>query len=251
MKADLGIKRISLSLAASVLATCLVLTLFPRASRAEVIEKTQTIAGLRVNYRVVLPNGYDPSKAYPAVLAFSGGSQDERTVQMDLRRNWKDQAEQRGYIAVIAAAPEGHLFFQEGGRIFPEFFRVILGDCEILDGRFHVAGPSNGGISAFVVAAVYPQMFWSVTGFPGYLPDASPARIRNLSKLCIYMFAGERDADWAGEMTEQSRDFRAQGLSVQTAVEKDQPHLINSLAGEGAARLFDQFEQARRGCSKS
>jgi hypothetical protein len=51
-------------------------------------------------------------------------------------------------------------------------------------------------------------------------------------------------------MDQQSRAFRAQGLKVRTAVEKGQPHLIGTLAGDGAGRLFDQFDEARRGCSK-
>jgi predicted esterase len=217
---------------------------------AEVIAKTAKIAGLTVNYKVVLPNPFDPSKAYPAILAFSGGSQAENTVQMDLRRNWREQAERRGYIVVIAAAPDGQLFFEGGERIFPEFLRQILSQYKILDNKFHVAGPSNGGISAFHVAALYPQMFWSVTGFPGYLPDATPANIKALSKLCIFMFAGEQDRDWSGEMEQQSRAFRSMGLSVRTSIEKDQPHLIGTLAGDGASRLFDQFDQARKGCGK-
>jgi predicted peptidase len=217
---------------------------------AEVIEKTRTIAGLNVTYKIVLPNGYDPTKAYPAVLAFSGGSQAENTVQMDLRRNWRDQAERRGYIVVIAAAPNGQLFFEGGERIFPEFLQVILSDYKILDGKFHVAGPSNGGISAFFIAARYPQYFVSVTGFPGYLPDARPARIKALSSLCIYMFAGEQDREWSSAMDQQSKVFQAQGLKVRTSLEKGQPHLIGTLAGDGASRLFDQFDQSRQGCAK-
>jgi poly(3-hydroxybutyrate) depolymerase len=217
-------------------------------ARAEVIEKTTEIAGLTVHYKVVLPNGYDPARAYPAVLAFSGGSQAERTVQMDLRRNWQAEAERRGYIVVIAAAPEGRLFFQGGERIFPEFLDLIRADYRILDGTFHVAGPSNGGISAFTVAAAHPAYFVSVTGFPGYLPDINPARMEALSGLCIYMFAGERDRPWAAAMNEQSRAFEARGMKVQTSLEAGQPHLIDTLAGEGAARLFDQFDAARRGC---
>jgi len=217
-------------------------------ARAALVEKTVEIAGLTVNYKVVLPNGYDPARAYPAVLAFSGGSQAERTVQMDLRRNWQAEAERRGYIVVIAAAPEGRLFFQGGERIFPEFLDLILADYRILDGRFSVAGPSNGGISAFTVAAAHPEYFVSVTGFPGYLQNINPARMDALSNMCIYMFAGERDQPWAAAMNEQSKAFLARGMKVQTSLEAGQPHLIDMLAGEGARRLFDQFDAARRGC---
>jgi predicted esterase len=127
---------------------------------------------------------------------------------------------------------------------------VILGDYKILDGKFHAAGPSNGGVSAFFIAALYPQFFKSVTGFPGYLPNATPARTKALSNMCIYMFAGEQDRDWSAEMEQQSKTFLAQGLKVRTSVEKGQPHLIGTLAGPGAGRLFDQFDEARQGCPK-
>ena len=50
-------------------------------------------------------------------------------------------------------------------RVFREFLTQMLADYKIQAGRFHVAGVSNGGISAFTVAAAYPQQFWSVTSF--------------------------------------------------------------------------------------
>lgn len=42
---------------------------------AEVLDKTTEISGTKLDYKVILPNGYDPAKAYPAILAFGGGSQ--------------------------------------------------------------------------------------------------------------------------------------------------------------------------------
>jgi len=36
--------------------------------QAEVLEKTKKVAGTTARYKVVLPSGYDPAKAYPAIL---------------------------------------------------------------------------------------------------------------------------------------------------------------------------------------
>jgi hypothetical protein len=48
-------------------------------------------------------------------------------------------------------------------------------------------------------------------------------------------------------MDQQCEQFRAQGFQVRFTVE-GQPHRLETLAGDGAAWLFDQFEESRRGC---
>src|SRR5580765_8896532 len=48
---------------------------------AEVQYKMKEVAGTKLYYRVVLPNGYDPAKTYPAILAFPGGPQTMDTVE--------------------------------------------------------------------------------------------------------------------------------------------------------------------------
>ena len=217
--------------------------------QAEVVSKTTTIAGMKVEYKVILPENFDASKAYPAMLSFAGGSQTMQIVQTDIDRGLRKEAEKRGYIVILPAAPQGRLFFEEGARIFPDFIRQILADYHIRDNKLHVAGHSNGGISAFHIAASYPQYFWSVTGYPGYLPEATPARLAAISKMCINMHVGELDPDWRSEMLTQSKLFQAKGMKVRFTVEKGEHHLIGAFAGAGAARLFDQFEEAAGGCS--
>src|SRR5205814_4766133 len=114
--------------------------------RAEVLEKNKKVAGATVNYKVVLPNGFDTAKTYPAILAFGGGPQTMNTVDSVLDRNLRAEAEKRGYIVIAPAAPDGDLFFEGGAKIFPEFAKQILADYKIEGGKFHIAGPSNGGI---------------------------------------------------------------------------------------------------------
>lgn len=235
---------------AALLAT-LFFVLAAQSASASVLDKADKIGKVTLHYKVVLPNGYDPAKAYPTVIAFPGGEQSMDTVEGTLERNWKNQAEKRGYIVIVPAAPNGTLFFEGGEKVFPEFFTKILADYNVLDKKFHIAGVSNGGISAFHIAAMYPQYFWSVTGLPGFLPQPAPQRIQALSGLCINMYAGELDPDWAQQEAEQAQAFRKMGMKVEIAVEKGQGHVMETLDGPGAARLFDQFEEARKGgCSK-
>ncbi len=234
---------------ALLLATCFTLTTAP--ALAEVRELSKKIAGTTVSYKVVLPTGYDPAKAYPAILAFGGGPQTMNTVDGVLNRNLRAEAERRGYLVVAPAAPNGELFFDGGDRIFPEFLKLILADYKVENGKFHVAGPSNGGIAAFHVAAKNPQYFVSVTAFPGYMWQPTTAKLNAIAKLCVFMFVGENDDyRWHDEMRSEAEFLRSKGDVARYTVDKGQPHRLETLAGANASRLFDGFEQARMGCSQ-
>ena len=62
-------------------------------AHAELLEKTKKVGGVTVDYKVVLPNGYDPAKSYPAILAFGGGPQTMNTVDRVLSQNLRPEAE--------------------------------------------------------------------------------------------------------------------------------------------------------------
>jgi predicted esterase len=150
----------------------------------------------------------------------------------------------------VPAAPGGHLFYEEGARIFPEFLEQLLKNYKIRDRKFHIAGMSNGGRSAFSIAASYPQYFLSVTGFPGYLPDPTDQRVAALAKLCLNMHVGEFDSGWRQQMEQQASVFRSSGMTVRMTVEKGQNHVIGTLIGEGSARLFDEIDATAQGCGR-
>jgi predicted esterase len=241
------------SIRARMLSTVVVIALVTLAAgpaRADVMEKSRKVGRVTVQYKVVLPTAYDPAKAYPAIIALGGGPQTMNTVDGVLNRNLRAEAEKRGYIVIAPAAPDGQLFFEEGARIFPEFLKMLLADYKIEDGKFHIAGPSNGGIAAFHVAAANPQYFLSVTAFPGYMWEPSRANLEAISKMCVFMYVGENDEyRWHDEMKQEAEYLRSKGAVARYTVEKGQPHRLETLAGANATRLFDGFEETKKGCS--
>src|SRR6187401_1435860 len=187
---------------------------------ADVVELSKKVSGMTVQYKVVLPNGYDSSKAYPGILVFGGGPQTMNTVDGALNRNFRAEAEKRGYIVIGVAAPDGRLFFDGGERIFPEFLTMMLADYKIEDRKFHIAGPSNGGIAAFHVAAANPQYFISVTAFPGYMWEPTTAKLQAISKMCVFMYVGENDEYmWHSEMKREAEVLSAKGTVARYVVE--------------------------------
>jgi len=220
-------------------------------ANAAISERIMRVNGTQVSYKLVLPDGYDASKPYPAVLVFGGGPQTMSTVDGALARNFQAEAEKRGYIVIGPAAPDGDLFFYDGDRIFPAFLDMILAAYKIDGGKFHVAGPSNGGIAAMHVAAAHPTYFFSATAFPGYLWQPNETKLRALSGVCVFLYVGENDEyQWHDEMEREAKYLSAHGTVAQYSVEKGEPHRIATLAGEHAGRLFEGFEAARRGCTR-
>jgi poly(3-hydroxybutyrate) depolymerase len=235
----------------SVFSTVVVSMFAIQPIQAELLEKTKKVGRTTVRYRVVLPSGYDPAKTYPAVLVFGGGPQTMNTVDSVLNRYFRAEAEKRGYIVIAPAAPDDQLFFEDGAHIFPEFLTMILKDYKIQDNKFHIAGPSNGGIAAFHIAAANPQYFLSVTAFPGYMWEPSPAKLQAISKMCVFMYVGENDEyRWHPEMKKEAEFLRSTGTVARYTVEMGQPHRLETLAGANAGRLFDGFEETQKGCSQ-
>lgn len=220
-------------------------------AHARVLEQTMKVGDVTVHYKVVLPSGYDPTKTYPGIIAFGAGPQTMEMVNSTLARNFQAEAEKRGYIVVAPAAPDGILFFEGSERIFPDFLKAILADYKIAGARFHIAGESNGGIAALQVAAANPQYFLSVTAFPGYMWEPTPAKLQAISKMCVFMYVGENDpARWHPEMKREVEFLSARGTVARYTVEKGQTHQMETLTGANAARLFAGFEETKMGCVK-
>jgi S-formylglutathione hydrolase FrmB len=231
-------------LALAMLVFCLV---SGGSAKAGIVEKTGTFNGIKVTYRVDLPNGYDPARAYPTILVFTGGGQTMDIVEQTLG-DWQSEAEKRGYIVISPAAPDGQLFFEGGDRIFPAFMDQMLRDYKVKGGKLFLAGHSNGGISAFHIAVRYPQYFVSVTGYPGLLYEDDLTKMENLKGLCIFLHVGERDRDWQKEMQQQARMFKQAGFQVQFDIEANQIHRLNVHTADLQNRLFAQLEQTASGC---
>ncbi len=214
---------------------------------ADVLDQTATINGTTVEYKVIVPRNFDPAKTYPAVLAFPPGDQSMDMVMVGIDYNYRAEAERRGYIVIEPAAPGGVGFVRGGDRIFPAFIEKLLADYNVLDNKFNAIGQSNGGRAVFKIASDYPQYFLSVTGFPGRLEEATPAKLDALAKLCVHMFVGEYDDAWLEDSRTHAATLRARGAKVTFSVEKGQEHVLSTVANQGAARLFDQFDAARKG----
>jgi len=97
-------------------------------------------------------------------------------------------------------------------------------------------GVSNGSISSFTAALDHPELFLSITVMPGFPRDDDLAPIGHMK---INMFAGETYTPWVAQMIRTNDGLTALGADVFIEIVPGAGHTMPSLAGPGAARLFD------------
>lgn len=215
----------------------------------QILVKNGKFGGVTLTYKVILPDDYDENKTYPGILAMPPGPQTMSMVDTMIARNLSRESTKRGYITVIPAAPAEGLFFQGGAVAFPAFLDQILSDYHIRDNKFHMIGISNGGISAFHIAARYPQYFLTITGMPGYLRD-SGKYMDAIKNMCIHMYVGENDNGWKDAMEAEAKQFQDAGITTTFSIEPGQGHVMRTLQDKGAARIFDALDAEPNGCAK-
>ncbi len=203
---------------------------------------TLAIGNQEIRYALILPDGFDPAKTYPAMLALPPGAQDERMVEAGLGRYWEQAAKERGWIVVSPINPDFARFFQARSDPLDALIQDISTRFNIEGNKFHVTGISNGGRAAFLAALEHPERFASLTVLPGMLGERTPGRkILGLRDLPITMYVGGDDTDWVRAAERSLEDLQKQGLSATLTILDGQGHGL-SLAPKA---IFDRLDTFR------
>lgn len=198
--------------------------------------------GTELEYALVLPADFRNDRIYPALLAFPGGRQNLESVRGGLARFWEREAAKRGYIVFSPAAPTGKPFHESGADLIPEFLQQQLAAFKIEGGKFHVAGSSNGGVSAFVAAIRYPELFHSLTALAGFpVEDTDFSRLDRLKNIKVTMFVGMSDQYWKEGMEKTRGRLRALGQPVYFEAIPRNGHFLPDLSFENSTRVFERI----------
>jgi D-aminopeptidase len=81
--------------------------------------------------------------------------------------------------------------------------------------------------------------------------EPTQAKLEARSRVCVLMYVGD-NVVFRGrrEMLREAEFLRAKGTVARYTVEKGQPHRLDTLAGANASRLFDGFEETKKGCAR-
>lgn len=202
--------------------------------------------GTVIEYALVLPRNFDETKSYPALLGLGGGNQARGSINYGLNNFWGMQAVYHEWIVIAPAAPDGDTYYYgDAYRYIPELLDLVEDRFRIEGGKFHIAGLSNGGTSAFRIATNFPERFFSITGFPGYaIPGDDFERLENLEGMTISMFYGEKDLGPARRQSIRSlRQLKKLGIPSTLKEFPGEPHIPWSLLGDAMMTYLDSVRE--------
>jgi len=203
-----------------------------------------TIDGVVVDYVTVVPEGFEVGDEAPVLLAFPPGGQSLDQTRSLVSNTYLAEAVDRGWVVISPAAPGGELFFQGSEALVPGMMDWTESWVTPEGGQFHLAGVSNGGLSAFRVAGQQPERVASIMAFPGYpRSDEDVVALANLTDVSVRMFAGETDTGWVVPMQEAEQTLNELGGNVMLVVFPGEGHIIGALSD--GVQIFDELDSAR------
>ena len=236
--------RRALGLSVLYLGVILAVALQANSASADRVGLFKSKDGVSVRYTVVTPFPMVKDKDYPAILAFPGGNQDSAAVAAAVSDYWGAEARKRGYLVFLPEAPKGYRFFQRGVFLAPDLIEHFFQKYKIKDGKLHLAGNSNGGLSAFRIALKNRKRTASLTVFPGF-PTLTRDfyRMTRLKDIKVNLFVNEADERWRSMMDFTEERLKALGFDVKYTKFKDDGHKVRALAGTESKLLFDTIER--------
>ena len=107
---------------------------------------------------------------------------------------------------------------------------AVAGGFPPTEGRFDLAGISNGGLSAFRTALEHPDRFRSLALAPGAPPaDATDEQFAALAGMRISQFVGGDDASWLAQSQASHDRLAALGIDSVLEVIAGDDHFLDSL----------------------
>lgn len=169
----------------------------------------ESAAGLEFPYAVLVPDNYDPARAYPVEFMLHGGV--GRPDLPDDGVYWRggyDSLRQDDRLIVVPAAwREAYWWHENQAENLPAILQRVRRDYHVDDNRVSLTGVSDGGTGAWFFAFKQPtewSAFLSYIGHPGVLRSPQSGGgyrlyFENLMTKPVYIVNGENDRLYPAE----------------------------------------------------
>jgi hypothetical protein len=182
-------------------------------------------------FSVDLPVGYDPSRAYPVLIAPGHGKKVEGNWGGLF---WGEDTSQRGWITVESPS----FLMTEPINSTAQLLDEVARRYKVEGGKFHIAcyGPSSG--AAFACAMKYPERVKSIVAIPGFPVTEKTEELEKLRGIRVSFIVGEKDGVWRPNVEVAHARLTKLGVDSYLEVVPGSGHLLQDMfGGELAERL--------------
>jgi hypothetical protein len=109
---------------------------------------------VKLPYVVLLPDGYDPDRAYPAAVAFAPGGMGTRSTDFTLETLWTDADARGEWILVAAAQPENGWINHPSHHALNALMKKVRKEHKVEENTFHFVGLGSGARPAATYAGM-------------------------------------------------------------------------------------------------
>ena len=198
------------------------------------------------NKKIVLDRGeldsswvQSASKTKKFLVAFGPGRGHDDGINWGIRYFWGAQASLRGWTVICLKTPQESWFSQKGIDLFKQFHHWIT--HQFPSHEIHMAGVSNGGISALFLATQTGLFHKSLTLAPGGMKsDQMLTKLNHLRTDHINMFVGQDDQEWWLDQAKQLNAELQKSHTVNFQTFQNNGHVLTSLFGGEFIRLIDR-----------
>ncbi len=218
---------------------------FPRAHKYETIKARN---GVEIEYTVVLPENYNPSHTYPALVSFAPGGWGTASCDWSLEHLWGASTSSSGWIAVHLVAPDRGWMTHPSHHALEELLDDIMEDHHIEGDKFHLVGFNNGARPATTYSGMSKRYFQSLTtvnnrGIARWDDD----ELRSFSQKRVFLLVCGED-DYTLELTHKVEALMSQGgTEVKLTVLDGEGRVPASMLDGGLMRFLAENVRVRSG----
>ncbi len=154
--------------------------------------------GVKYSYHLILPEGYDPKKSYPALAVFPPGGGGPAAADWLIESVYGNEPSKHGMIVLTMTTPANGWINHPSHHALEDLLRKIRKDHKIDGDEFHVVGFGWGSRPALTYSDMSGDYFQSITTASGQgwsRWDDGDVKSLGRAKLPVHLYVGEKDAD--------------------------------------------------------
>lgn len=186
--------------------------------------------GVRMPYELILPEGYDAERTYPAVAVYAPGNSGPLASSWALENLCDGVTRKQDCIVLLLVTPERGWYTHPTHHALEDLFKKVLKEHKIAGNKFHLAAFGTGADAASTYAGMSRRYFQSFNIFSGQpFADDGQDAVTEHKGLALRMFVSSEDPAGIAEARRAEKLMKAAGGEALVRIMEEQPLTLPSL----------------------